>query len=509
MVLIFSILLYALVADLVTTARTARLTGENDVLVARMDNHMEYCLREVEELLLTDLAAAAAAGDEGLGGGGGAGGLGGLAGGGGGIPGGDPGGIPGEEGEGEADPSAQCDGSRDAWYAPTAYTDNEVTTYVWVEDECGKFNLLTLVSPDQEFADESRERFVRLIDVLRAETDFDLTRSDGEMIADNIMDWMRSRSRSEEMPRPPLKTDVDNERSDISLPLHLDELLLLRGIEEDLFYDKVLDGRLIYGLESVLTIYTSMAFDPGDPNDPNNQPGDGDGDGDAANTPPPTPGGAPGEPPTQPDGVGIKININTAPRPVLRCLFSAAEMSDMVLDAILRYRNEEEETEDLAEVGAADDYLGVVDQGEQVERQVFTSLDTLDDIEEFANMPNPDVKDRLRELCGVNSDVFAIHMASLQKRNEENRVFVVRHRRSIMKRIDDGEDGLLHPLILLEQRHGLRVQGVDFPEEEFDDTFAINDTMDMFSQEEKAWNPFLLDFYLPEEERERLYSYGR
>ena len=31
--------------------------------------------------------------------------------------------------------------------------------------------------------------------------------------------------------------------------------------------------------------------------------------------------------------------------------------------------------------------------------------------------------------------------------------------------------------------------------------------MDIFSQEEKAWNPFLLDFYLPEDERQRLFSY--
>ena len=36
LVLIFTVLLYAIVADLVTTARTARLTGENEALIAQV-----------------------------------------------------------------------------------------------------------------------------------------------------------------------------------------------------------------------------------------------------------------------------------------------------------------------------------------------------------------------------------------------------------------------------------------------------------------------------------------
>ena len=31
--------------------------------------------------------------------------------------------------------------------------------------------------------------------------------------------------------------------------------------------------------------------------------------------------------------------------------------------------------------------------------------------------------------------------------------------------------------------------------------------MDQFSQEERAWNPFLIDFYLPPDVRENFYSY--
>ena len=52
MVLIFTVLLYAMTSELVTTAQTAKLTGENDVLIARMRSHMRYVLGQTEEALL-------------------------------------------------------------------------------------------------------------------------------------------------------------------------------------------------------------------------------------------------------------------------------------------------------------------------------------------------------------------------------------------------------------------------------------------------------------------------
>ena len=55
--LIFSILLYILVAELVVSGRMLRHTGENDALVSRMQNQMEYTMAEVSETLLGDLAS--------------------------------------------------------------------------------------------------------------------------------------------------------------------------------------------------------------------------------------------------------------------------------------------------------------------------------------------------------------------------------------------------------------------------------------------------------------------
>ena len=108
MALIFSILLYILVADLVVSSRMVRATGENDALLARMNTLMLYELGEAEEKLLADVAAAAAegeGGDEGLGAA--------LAG----AAAGGEGAMPGEEAV-EEDPSAICDSSRDAWFEP-------------------------------------------------------------------------------------------------------------------------------------------------------------------------------------------------------------------------------------------------------------------------------------------------------------------------------------------------------------------------------------------------------
>ena len=78
LVLIFSVLLFVIVSQLVVQARFYKLAGENDALLTRMNNQMlEVALPQVEQILLDDLA-----GDEAgaLGEGGEAGGLGALGG---------------------------------------------------------------------------------------------------------------------------------------------------------------------------------------------------------------------------------------------------------------------------------------------------------------------------------------------------------------------------------------------------------------------------------------------
>ncbi|HZN39167.1 MAG TPA: hypothetical protein VFD82_10215 [Planctomycetota bacterium] len=521
--LIFSILLYILVAELVVAGRMVRSTGENDALLARMRTQMLYQLADTEEDLLQDLAGQA---EEAGGGAGGAGGaasaLGAAAAGASGSGGGGaPGGGAGEE---EADPSTKCDSSRDAWFHPIAHADNDLTTYVWVEDENRKFNILALWSPDEKFAEFSRDRLTRLIDTLREDSEFDIPSSDADSLVQQIFEWGK-RADIEAIPVPRLKS-FDEKRREFTVPLHLDELLMLPAMTEDLFYDKVQDGMVYLGLESVLTVWTSLKTDPGDPeklarqrasaqargeNVPETAPGAPDsGQAPGAGNPAASAGtGSPDSPPPQPEGLGIRINVNTASRPVLRALFPADKIPDRVIDAILRYRNKENEEEvrkaeeESKQTDLSD--FGDLRLGADKKLQFFEAVADLEKVEEFANLPDAEIKTAFQNALTTKSDVFSIHLATMFKRNEENRVYVLRRARSIVLRLDDGADGKIVPLVPFEERVGLRVQPVDLQDEQVDLGLLYGE-MDQFAQEERAWNPFLVDFYLPKYKREQFYQ---
>lgn len=516
MALIFAILLYVLVAELSVSGRMVRATGENDALLARMRTQMLYQLADAEDQLLQDLAGQAAGGE-----------------GGGPLPGGSPlaGGLPGVGGEGgeEEDPAAKCDSSRDTWFEPVGHADRDVTTYVWIEDENRKFNILALWSPDEQFAEFSRDRLVRLIDSLREDSEFDVATTDAQRIVQEILDWGR-RPGTEQMPRPRLKSD-DDKRREVSGVLHLDELLLLPAMTEDLYWDKVIDGKVYLGLESVLTVWTSLRVDPGNPEKLARQRAAAEargerppGDPPPGNPEPPSgnqspgagnqnaggaPGGAGGNEATiQPDGLGILVNVNTAPRPVLRALFPPDRIPDSVIDAILEYRNQidEEATRKAEEQGTteASDF-GDLRLGAEQKRKFFATTADLEQVEAFARLPDPEIKAAFQNALTTKSEVFSIHLASLYKRNEEQRIYLLRRARSIVLRLDDGASGKIVPLVPFEERFGLRVKPIDLQQDYIDLSFEYSQ-MDQFAQEDRAWNPFLIDFYLPRDQRERFYQ---
>ena len=447
MVLILSILLYVIIAELVTTARMARFTGENDALMARMRSHMRYTLFQVEEMLRDDKPSSGGGGA-----GGAAGGLGGLGAAAGASGANAAGGAAGQQ---EEDPAATADGSQDAWFEPQGFSDSDITTYVWVEDENRKFNILSLVSPDEEFARESKARFVRLIDYLREDSPMDLNTGDGEHLAGQIIEWMHGRGRSQQMPRPPLKSDSD--QSDTSLILHLDELRLLEGVTDELFYDQVLDNKLMLGLESVLTVSTAWVTDPGDPDkiarggagagagaaankgspasSPGQSPGQGTGQGQGQRpsgngqapsssgskaTPSGQAGGNSGAPANaadeEPIGEGIRININTASRPVLRCLLGDNEFPPAVIEAILRYRNEDVPPKEGQ--GPEAQASALVDEGDKVKHKMFADVQELDQIPEFLNLGNPQTKQVLGDTTITN--IYALLSTTVTTAVEAN-----------------------------------------------------------------------------------------
>ena len=111
----------------------------------------------------------------------------------------------------------------------------------------------------------------------------------------------------------------------------------------------------------------------------------------------------------------------------------------------------------------------------------------------------------LQKALTTKSEVFTIHLAVLHKRNEENRIYLLKRARSIVLRFDDGADGQIVPLVPFEERVGLRVMPVDMQEQQTDLSFLYSQ-MDSFAQEDRAWNPFYVDFYLPKHMRERFYQ---
>jgi hypothetical protein len=497
LVLIFSILIYVLVAELVVSGRMLRHTGENDALMSRMQNQMEYTMAEVTETLLGDLASAAA-GASGAAAPGGVPAMGGGAGG--------AGAAPAEE---EQDPAATCDSSRDSWAQPQSRAENDLTTYFWIEPENKKLNLLSLFSPDLKYAAMARDQIIRLIDSLRENSEFDITASDAEQIVRAIEEWVK-RPGSDSIPKPPQKSEDPKER-ELSLLTHLDELLMLPQVSEELFFDKVLDAKVYPGLESVLTVWTSLQMDPGDPEQlartaakqgvAPTAPAKAGGaaSGGAANA-----GGAtdPTAPLPQPIGEGIRININFATRPVLRALYPQGKISDEVIDAIIKWRNEEDpEAKDAAESKAtkASDF-GDLQLGEETPRKFFATVGDLEKVEAFANLPDPELKSEFQTLCTTKSDIFSVHLATIFRRNEETRSFVMRRARAVLMRRDEGDTGTIYPIIRFEERNGLRLVVPDL-QSEHPDLLPLYSAMDSFAQDDRAWNPFLVDFYLPKQMR--------
>ena len=78
--------------------------------------------------------------------------------------------------------------------------------------------------------------------------------------------------------------------------------------------------------------------------------------------------------------------------------------------------------------------------------------------------------------------------------------YVLRRVRSVVVRLDHDEEGVLYPLIRLEESAGRRVMPVDIVVDE-NDYLNRRYELDEFSREEEAWNPFLIDFYRPDWQR--------
>jgi len=423
MVLLVLILILAQIKySTATDARVAR----NEEVVLSMDMAIESAFLQVFEDLKADAESDA--------GGGGAGALGDT----GANPGASPGTDPGAGGEGQSGPT---DSHEDTWAKPQRTELNEIQLRILVQDEDSKFNLLSVLTEDEDEADKAMERLTRVIEWSRKGTSHEINGAEARNMATTMRDYMLHRGNSI-LPRPELLSD-DEQEGDLGLPLSLREFMALDPelFPEDLFRDFIdQDGVTVHSLGSFLTVWSSVGTleesrsaaeergasedggatppegstpEPGSQNSPDSpgeagQNGNGQGNGqEGAQGNPAAPGGS-----STPDG--WVINVNTAPPAVLHALLEGRDLPYRFWDDVVRYRNEPDEDVEENDDPPLDEY-----GREIVVHQFFTSVDQLSEIDGWESI-EPDTRAELQSLLKTQSQVFSIFITARKATGEEN-----------------------------------------------------------------------------------------
>ncbi|MEM8712075.1 MAG: hypothetical protein AAGG01_14085, partial [Planctomycetota bacterium] len=254
-----------------------------------------------------------------------------------------------------------------------------------------------------------------------------------------------------------LTEDAENE--DRALPMSFAEFRALETFTDEHFLDFFADeDTRIHGIQSFLTIFTSPTVGP-------EEPGEG-----------------------APLGTGgFAVNVNTAPLAVLSALTDSREFSYRLWDEILEYRNQEEEpleNEEEDDFDAVEPEPMLDEYGEEVlPKQIFDSLDELEEVFEFKGLLDPE-KTEVREHLQVTSEVFEIILAArittatdveeqleFESRREQEEHFrsgrhLVRIVRTVVWRRQAEDDIEIVPLIPWEVIDNAPLQVLDYPDED-------------------------------------------
>ena len=118
----------------------------------------------------------------------------------------------------------------DSWFAPQSTNFGDIQIRIFVRDENSKYNVLNMLNPDEEIAEEAYDRVVRILDNFREETDFDLTSTEAEEVATAMQEYMQDRRTMDDIPRATF-LNGDEELDDQVLPLTFREFRLLEPFE--------------------------------------------------------------------------------------------------------------------------------------------------------------------------------------------------------------------------------------------------------------------------------------
>ena len=432
--------LIAIVAQISIGTMTAARVGRNDVgqtLITRSIASSQY---DIFELLKADAEAAEEGGE-----------------------GGDPmadaaaAAAGGGEGQGEADQPA--DSRKDEWAVRQRTEINGIQLVIQVEAENAKYNVLNMLHPDEEEAEEAFQRVVRIIDLYREGTEEDIARRDAEDMVDAMKRHMSDR-RGSGFGEPALLT-FDEDNDTVFLPQSLRDFLVLEPFEERHFrsYRDFNDNR-VHSLDQFLTVWSSpstledaqssgSASASGDSSAPAGDAGAGNAGGstqapatsddpfagidpDAGNEGLPSADGSAGagdagtgnavgggNDPNASDGtsvLGYGVNVNLAPAAVLKGLFDDRDVRGRFWDDVIEYRNLEEE----AEPGEEQEEPILDEFGEEIlDRQAFESAAELAEVRSWDDL-DPETQGRVSSLIETESQVFSIYITGRRNTSVED-----------------------------------------------------------------------------------------
>jgi type II secretory pathway component PulK len=365
------------------------------------------------------------------------------------------GGGEGSGSEGGGDPlgagdegASNTDSLVDSWARPGEISlsfSSDVEVQVLIRDEDAKFNILSIMSEDEEFQEKSMERLIRVIDLFREGTRGDLGHGSASEIAGSIKDWMKGDRDMYKFPTPETKTgkmDKDKDelgKEPINFPLTVEELVMCKGITKDLLFGYTEGGERIPGLLEYITVYSNLTMDSqkGDEEEgeaDENLFGGGEED-EYGDTPPEEEGDGEGSEGEEGEAVETNnglINVNTAPLPVLKALVEDSQLSYAVVDRIGEFRdkaleayrdtmdkydwnsNEFRNDEEKQNQEEEDDSgLSGFDEDED-EDFIFTdAYAVLDRVEEYFDSTfniEQDAEDEFCSLLTVTSNVFTVYV---------------------------------------------------------------------------------------------------
>ncbi|MCE9595221.1 MAG: general secretion pathway protein GspK [Planctomycetes bacterium] len=370
---------------------------------------------------------------------------------------------------GAAQEPASVDSRQDSWGRPQRTTINGIELRIVVQDEDSKLNVLGMLTANKEEAEKAFERVRRVIDAFREGTDADIDPSEARTMAEAMRDYLKDRAR-QVLPKSHLLSD-DEKLPDQGLPISLEEFEVLESFDESMFRDyREPEGRVVHGLGSFLTTWTSVAAGatastpsgangaqtPSTGTDPNAASGAADGaapgtDGtaqaaeDAAAAASGTQSGASptgqGQNGQNPTGqgqngangaatatakYGVAVNVNTAPAALLKSLIDDRDVSSRFWDKVIEYRNLEEKDKDDDSSSSSSTTATTKDPvydefGEElIQRQVFDSLDELREVDGYENLDGG-ARAQLDQLLTTESQVFSIYITARKATGDDER----------------------------------------------------------------------------------------